>query len=53
MFTNNSFYNKITLSTRFSNKHGTLIHNFFCKLSESTIDTTSGILYKKISNHVI
>ncbi len=29
MFTNHSFYPKITLPTRFSNKHGTLIDNFF------------------------
>ncbi len=39
MFTNHSFYPKITLPTRFSNKHGTIIDKFFCKLSESTIDT--------------
>ncbi len=28
----NSFYPKITLPTRFSNKHGTLIDHLFCKL---------------------
>ncbi len=51
MFTNHNLYlKKKTLPTRFSNKHGTLIDNFFCKLSESTIDNTSGILFKKISN---
>ncbi len=48
MFTNHSFYPKITLPTRFSNTHGTLIDNFFCKLSESTIDT---MFIKKFSNH--
>ncbi len=46
-----SFYPKITLPTRLSNKHGTLIDNFFCKLTEATIDTISGILIKKFSDH--
>ncbi len=46
-----SFYAKITLPTRLSNKHGTLIDNFFCKLTEATIDTISGILIKKFSDH--
>ena len=51
MLTNHSFYPKITLPTRLSNKHGTLIDNFLCKLTEATIDTTSGILIKKFSDH--
>ncbi len=51
MFTGHSFYPKITLPTRLSNKHGTLIDNFFCKLSESTLDTTSDILLRKFSDH--
>ncbi len=51
MFTNHSFYPKITLPTRLSNKHGTLIDNFLCKLTEATLDTTSGILSKKFSYH--
>ena len=51
MLTNNSFYPKITLPTRLSNKHGTLIDNFFCKLTETTLDTISGILIKKFSDH--
>ncbi len=46
-----SFYPKITLPTRISNKHGTLIDNFLCKLTEATLDTTSGILIKKFSDH--
>lgn len=46
-----SFYPKITLPTRFSKKHGTLIDNVFCKLSNYTLDTTSGILIKKFSDH--
>ncbi len=45
MITENSFYPKITLPTRFSNKHGTLIDNIFCKLTDMT---TSVILIKKI-----
>ncbi len=43
--TENSFYPKITLPTRFSNKHGTLIDNLFCKLTDSTINTTLGIFF--------
>ncbi len=46
-----SFYPKITLPTRLSNKHGTLIDNFFCKLTEATIDTIAGILIRKFSDH--
>ncbi len=43
---------KITLPTRFSNKHGTLIDNIYCKLTDMTLNTTSGILIKKkVSNH--
>ncbi len=48
MLTNHSFYPEIALPTRLSNKHGTLIDNFICKLTEATLDTTSGILIKKI-----
>ncbi len=51
MLTNHSFYPKITLPTRLSNKHGTLIDNFLCKLTETTLDTISGISIKKISDH--
>ncbi len=50
MFTNRNFYPKITLPTRHSNKHCTLIDNFLCKLTEATLDTTSEILIKKISD---
>lgn len=46
-----SFYPKITLPTRFSNTKGTLIDNIFCKLSPSMLDTTSGILTGKWSDH--
>ena len=51
MLTNHSFFPKITLPTRLSLKHGTLIDNLFCKLSEHTLETTSGILIKKFSDH--
>ncbi len=51
MLINHNFYPKITLPTRLSNKHGTLIDNFICKLTETTLDTTSGILIKQFSDH--
>ncbi len=51
MLTNHSFYPKIILPTRLSNKHGILIDKILCKLSEITLDTTSGVLTKQISDH--
>ncbi len=42
---------KITLPTRLTNNHGTLINNFFCILTEHTLDIFSGILIKKLSDH--
>ncbi len=39
------------VQTRLSNKHGTLIDNTFCKLTEATLNTTSGVLIKKFSDH--
>ena len=46
-----SFYPKIILPTRFSTYNGTLIDNFVCKLSKSTIDTVPVILFKTFSDH--
>ncbi len=51
LFINYSLHSKITLPTGLSNKHGTLIDNFFCKLTETTLDTTSGILIKMFSDY--
>ncbi len=51
MLTANSFYPKITMPTRFSNKHGTTIDNLFYKLTENYLNTTSGILIKIFSDH--
>jgi hypothetical protein len=51
MLTSNSFYPKITVPTRLTNANGTLIDNFLCKLTENTLDTTSGVLIKKFSDH--
>lgn len=51
MLTSHSFFPKITLPTRLSNNNGTLIDNFLCKLTETTPDTTSGILISKFSDH--
>ena len=51
MLTGHSFYPKITLPTRLTNNNGTLIDNILCKLTECTLDTTSGILIDKLSDH--
>ena len=46
-----SSFPKITFPTRFSRTSGTLIDNFFRKLTRSTFDVTSGILIKSFSDH--
>ncbi len=51
MLSSNSFYPKITVPTQFTNTHGTLIDNFLCKLTDNTLDTTSGVLTKRFSDH--
>ncbi len=48
MLTSKIFYPKITLPTRLTINHGTLIDNIFCKLTEHTLDTLSGILIRKL-----
>ena len=45
ILTTHSVYPKITLPTRFSNQNGTLINNFFCRLSSPTLNSISGILF--------
>ena len=49
--TSQSLYPKITMPTRFSNRSGTLIDNFFAKLSPATYGAKCGILTKKFSDH--
>ena len=51
MLTSYGFFPKITLPTRLTNNNGTLIDNFICKLTECTLDTTSGIIIEKVSDH--
>ena len=46
-----SFYPKITFPTRFSNRNGTLIDNFFCKLTNAMLNAKAGILIKQFSDH--
>ncbi len=51
MLTSHNIYHNITVPTRLTNNNGTLIDNFLCKLTESTLDTTSGVLINTLSNH--
>ena len=37
--------------TRFTRTNGTLIDNFFCKVSKYTLESTAGILTKRFSDH--
>ena len=46
-----SLYPHITLPTRFTRTNGTLIDNFFCKLSKYTLESTAGMLTKQFSDH--
>ncbi len=48
MLTINSCYPKITVPTRLTYIHDTLIDDFLCKLTDNTLDTTSGVLIKKV-----
>ena len=49
---NNGFGPKITLPTRIGTQSATLIDNIFCKSSSCTIDSTSGIIFTEISDHL-
>ncbi len=51
MLTSNSFYHKITVSTRLTNTHGTLIEICLCKLTDNMLDTTTDVLTKRFSDH--
>ena len=47
-----SYFPKITMPTRLTHKKGTLIDNFFVKLSDNFSQTTSGIILSNISDHL-
>ena len=51
MLTSCSFFPKITLPTRFTKNNATLLDNFFCKLSPTTMEASAGILMEKFSDH--
>ena len=49
--TSHGFFPKITLPTRLSDHHGTLIDNCLCKLCTGFFKSISGILISNISDH--
>jgi hypothetical protein len=49
--TSHSYFPGLTLPTRLSQRSATLIDNFYCRLSDVTINSTFGILIKKFSDH--
>ena len=46
------FFPKITLPTRFSDLNCTLIDNVICRLSNTSITNTAGIIVTQISDHL-
>ena len=51
LLTSHSLFSQTTLPTRFSHTCGTLIDNVFCKVYQTTKNTTAGILLNKLSDH--
>ena len=51
-FVTNGFYPKIVQSCRFTMKTGSVIDHTFCKLSENTSKSHSGILISNMSDHL-
>ena len=49
--TSHGLFSKITLPSRLSDHHGTLIDNLLCKLCKGFFKSTSGILISNISDH--
>ena len=49
--TAHGFFPEITLPTRFTDRTGTLIDNFFYKVSEISLKSSPGILIDKFSDH--
>ena len=50
--TSHTFFPKIILPTRFSDRNCTLIDNFLCKLSPTIINSKAGILMNNLSDHL-
>jgi len=48
----NSYVPKITLPTRLTNRQGSLIDNYFVKISKEFSETTAGIILNDISDHL-
>ena len=51
MVISHGFFPKITLPTRLSERSGTLIDNFLCKLTHTFTHISTGILVCRISDH--
>ena len=51
-FVTNDFYPKIVQPCRFTKKTGSVIDHTFCKLSENTSKSHSGILISNMSDHL-
>ena len=48
----NAFLPQITLPTRFSEHSGSLLDNFFTKVTENSSNSTSGVILTQISDHL-
>ena len=49
--TSNSFVSSMTFSTILSDNNGSLIDILFCKLSQISMPSTSGMLVNQLSDH--
>ena len=52
LFLSNGFMPKISLPTRFSKKKATIIDQIFCRISDFTTDSHSGIYVTETSDHL-
>jgi len=48
----NNYFPKITLPTRITHQKGTLIDNYYVKMSENSSKFTSGVITSQISDHL-
>ena len=51
-FVSNGYFPKITFPTRLTQRHGTLIDNFYLKMCDGFLNTSCGVILNEISDHL-